>query len=181
MDVFFPETVNSLTAINSLPIDILQDIKEINLQFSSTKHYYTITVCWIMLFFKSPSSVQIVNLCSRPDSFQNICFSSTVWTYLRTVDVAQEPPAGHRQSGKSYPNPYLRRMSMTESVYKIIELVGSSPVSWEEATQNAVKAAGLSLRDLRIAEVVTLDMKIEDGKAAAFRSRVKLSFKLLSD
>ena len=70
---------------------------------------------------------------------------------------------------------------MTESVYKIIELVGSSPVSWEEATQNAVKAAGLSLRDLRIAEVVTLDMKIEDGKAAAFRSRVKLSFKLLSD
>lgn len=72
-------------------------------------------------------------------------------------------------------------MSMTESVYKIIELVGSSPVSWEEATQNAVKAAGLSLRDLRIAEVVKLDMKIEDGKAAAFRARVKLSFKLLSD
>jgi dodecin len=72
-------------------------------------------------------------------------------------------------------------MSMTESVYKIIELVGSSPVSWEEATQNAVKAAGLSLRDLRIAEVVTLDMKIDDGKAVAFRARVKLSFKLVSD
>jgi hypothetical protein len=70
---------------------------------------------------------------------------------------------------------------MTESVYKIIELVGSSPVSWEEATQNAVKAADLSLRDLRIAEVVTLDMKIEDGKASAFRARVKLSFKLVSD
>ncbi len=72
-------------------------------------------------------------------------------------------------------------MSMTESVYKIIELVGSSPVSWEEATQNAVKSAGMSLRDLRIAEVVTLDMKIENGKPSAYRSRVKLSFKLVAD
>ena len=71
---------------------------------------------------------------------------------------------------------------MPESVYKIIELVGSSPVSWEEATQNAVKTAGLSLRDLRIAEIVTLDMKIdENGKGVIFRARVKLSFKLVSD
>ena len=70
---------------------------------------------------------------------------------------------------------------MSESVYKIIEMVGSSPTSWEEATQNAVKAAGLSLRDLRIAEVDTLDMIIEDGKGVIFRSRVKLSFKILSD
>ncbi|MFA6464604.1 MAG: dodecin family protein [Desulfurivibrionaceae bacterium] len=71
---------------------------------------------------------------------------------------------------------------MTESVYKIIELVGSSPVSWEEATQNAVKTAGLSLRDLRIAEVVTLDMKIDEkGKGAIFRARVKVSFKIVSD
>jgi len=70
---------------------------------------------------------------------------------------------------------------MSESVYKIIEMVGSSPVSWEEATQNAVKSAGMSLRDLRIAEVVTLDMKVEDDKPIAFRARVKLSFKLLSD
>ena len=70
---------------------------------------------------------------------------------------------------------------MSESVYKIIEMVGSSQVSWEDATQNAVKAAGLSLRDLRIAEVITLDMKIEDGVGAIFRSRVKLSFKVLSD
>ena len=71
---------------------------------------------------------------------------------------------------------------MSESVYKIIELVGSSPVSWEEATKNAVKTAGLSLRDLRIAEVVTLDMKIaEDGKETTFRARVKLSFKIVSD
>jgi hypothetical protein len=70
---------------------------------------------------------------------------------------------------------------MTESVYKIIELVGSSPVSWEEAAQNAVKSAGMSLRDLRIAEVVTLDMKIEEGQPIAYRARVKLSFKLLAD
>jgi dodecin len=70
---------------------------------------------------------------------------------------------------------------MSESVYKIIEMVGSSPVSWEEATNNAVKSAGMSLRDLRIAEVVTLDMKIDEGKVAAYRARVKLSFKLLSD
>jgi len=70
---------------------------------------------------------------------------------------------------------------MSESVYKIIEMVGSSPNTWEEATQNAVKAAGLSLRDLRIAEVVTQDMIIEDGKGIIFRARVKLSFKVLSD
>jgi flavin-binding protein dodecin len=70
---------------------------------------------------------------------------------------------------------------MSESVYKIIEMVGSSPVSWEEATQNAIKSAGLSLRDLRIAEVDTLDLKIEDGQGAIYRARVKLSFKILAD
>ncbi len=66
---------------------------------------------------------------------------------------------------------------MTESVYKVIELVGTSEQSWEGAAQNAVKAAGESLRDLRIAEVGTLDMKVEDGKVVAYRARVKLSFK----
>jgi flavin-binding protein dodecin len=70
---------------------------------------------------------------------------------------------------------------MSESVYKIIEMVGSSPVSWEEATQNAIKSAGLSLRDLRIAEVETLDLKIEDGQGVVYRARVKLSFKILAD
>lgn len=70
---------------------------------------------------------------------------------------------------------------MTESVYKIIELVGSSPLSWEEATKNAVNSAGLSLRDLRIAEVVTLDMKIENNQPVVFRAKIKLSFKLLAD
>ncbi len=66
---------------------------------------------------------------------------------------------------------------MTESVYKVIELVGTSGQSWEVAAQNAVKAAGASLRDLRIAEIGKLDMKVEDGKVVAYRARVKLSFK----
>jgi len=66
---------------------------------------------------------------------------------------------------------------MTESVYKVIELVGTSEKSWEAAAQNAVKAAGESLRDLRIAEIGKLDMKVEDGKVMAYRARVKLSFK----
>ena len=66
---------------------------------------------------------------------------------------------------------------MTESVYKVIELVGSSPTSWEEAAKNAVERAGQTLRDLRVAEVTKLDMKIEGGKVTAFRTRVNLSFK----
>lgn len=66
---------------------------------------------------------------------------------------------------------------MSVGAYKIIELVGSSDVSWEEAAKNAVETAGKSLRDLRIAEVTKLDMKIEDGKVAAFRARLHLSFK----
>lgn len=72
-------------------------------------------------------------------------------------------------------------MSMSGSVYKIIEMVGASSKSWEEATQNAVESAGLSIRDLRIAEVEKLDMKIEDGLGTVYRARVKLSFKVLSE
>ncbi|MCK4988047.1 MAG: dodecin domain-containing protein [Desulfobacterales bacterium] len=66
---------------------------------------------------------------------------------------------------------------MSDSVYKIIELVGSSPNSWEEAAKNAVDRASKSLRDLRIAEISQLDLKIEDGKVAAYRAKVNLSFK----
>ncbi|HHD82652.1 MAG TPA: dodecin domain-containing protein [Bacteroidetes bacterium] len=69
---------------------------------------------------------------------------------------------------------------MSESVYKIIDLVGSSPNSWEEAAKNAVETASKSLRDLRVAEVDKLDMKVEDGKVTAFRARVKLSFKYVT-
>jgi hypothetical protein len=69
---------------------------------------------------------------------------------------------------------------MSESVYKIVELVGSSTVSWEEAAKNAVNRAAKTLRDLRIAEITKLDMKVEDGKVMAYRARVKLSFKFES-
>ena len=66
---------------------------------------------------------------------------------------------------------------MADSVYKVIRLVGSSPNSWEEAAKNAVETAGQSLRDLRIAEIQKLDLKVEDGKVAAYRALVNLSFK----
>jgi len=70
---------------------------------------------------------------------------------------------------------------MTESVYKVIELVGTSTESWEKAAQAAISAAGKSLRDLRVAEVGKLDMKVEDGKVTAYRARVQLSFKYKSE
>ena len=66
---------------------------------------------------------------------------------------------------------------MDESVYKIIDLVGTSTKSWEDAVSSVIKKASQSLRDLRIAEVKDLDVKIEDGKIAAYRARVALSFK----
>ena len=66
---------------------------------------------------------------------------------------------------------------MSESVYKIIELVGVSESSWEAAAKAAIETAGKNLRDLRIAEVSKLDMKVEDGKVVAYRARVNLSFK----
>lgn len=66
---------------------------------------------------------------------------------------------------------------MTESVYKVIELVGTSSESWEKAAIAAIETASKSLRDLRIAEVLELDMQIEDGKVRAYRTKVKLSFK----
>ncbi|CAG0959269.1 Calcium dodecin [Anaerolineae bacterium] len=66
---------------------------------------------------------------------------------------------------------------MPESVYKLIELVGTSEESWEKAVGNAVAMASKSLRDLRIAEVSELDVQIEDGKIVAYRAKVKVSFK----
>jgi flavin-binding protein dodecin len=67
------------------------------------------------------------------------------------------------------------------SVYKVVELVGTSEESWEQAARNAVETASKSIRDIRVAEVGELDMKIEDGKVTAFRTRVKLSFKYHTD
>jgi dodecin len=70
---------------------------------------------------------------------------------------------------------------MSESVYKLIELVGTSPDSWEKAAANAVETAAKSLKDLRIAEIVDLDLQIEDGKVRAYRAKVKISFKYHSE
>ena len=69
---------------------------------------------------------------------------------------------------------------MAESVYKVIELVGTSTESWEKAAQAAVETASKSLRDLRIAEVVELDMQLENGKVLAYRTKIKVSFKYQS-
>jgi flavin-binding protein dodecin len=66
---------------------------------------------------------------------------------------------------------------MADSMYKVITLVGTSKESWEEAARMAVETAGKNLRDLRVAEVVKLDMKVDGGKVVAFRARVTISFK----
>lgn len=66
---------------------------------------------------------------------------------------------------------------MAESVYKVIELVGTSTESWEKAAEAAVMRASQSLRDLRVAEISELDMHLEDGRVAAYRAKVKVSFK----
>lgn len=71
----------------------------------------------------------------------------------------------------------MRRGVVAESVYKVIELVGTSTDSWEQAAAAAVEKASGSLRDLRIAEIAELDLQIEDGKVRAYRARVKVSFK----
>jgi flavin-binding protein dodecin len=70
-----------------------------------------------------------------------------------------------------------KQTTSAESVYKIVELVGTSAKSWEDAASNAVETAAGTLRDLRIAEIVKLDMKVEDGKVRAYRARVLASFK----
>lgn len=70
---------------------------------------------------------------------------------------------------------------MPDSVYRVTELVGTSEKSWEDAARNAVEQAGKTLRDLRVASVDDLDMKVENGKVVAFRAKVKLSFKYKPD
>lgn len=66
---------------------------------------------------------------------------------------------------------------MADSVYKVVELVGTSDTSWEQAAKNAVETASKSLKNLRIAEISKLDLKVENGKVVAYRAKVSLSFK----
>jgi dodecin len=73
-----------------------------------------------------------------------------------------------------------RKGGSAESVYKVVEVIGTSTKSWDDAAKNAVETAASTLRDLRIAEIVKLDMKVEDGKVQAYRARVMLSFKYRS-
>jgi flavin-binding protein dodecin len=64
-----------------------------------------------------------------------------------------------------------------ESIYKVIEIIGTSPNSWEEAAKNAVETASKTLKDLRVAEAVEFDLKVEDGMVSAYRTKMKISFK----
>jgi len=64
-----------------------------------------------------------------------------------------------------------------ESIYKVIEIIGTSPNSWEEAAKNAVETAGKTLKDLRVAEAVEFDLKLDEGKVSAYRTKMKISFK----
>jgi flavin-binding protein dodecin len=73
-----------------------------------------------------------------------------------------------------------KKSAPSESVYKLVEVIGTSTKSWEDAANNAVETAAKTLRDLRIAEVVKMDMKVEDGKVTEYRTRVLLSFKYQS-
>ena len=71
----------------------------------------------------------------------------------------------------------MAKKIQSEGIYKIVEIIGSSKISWEDAAKRAVRTAGRTLRDLRVAEISKLDMKVEDGKVVAYRARVTLSFK----
>jgi len=71
----------------------------------------------------------------------------------------------------------MAKKSSGEGVYRVIDVIGSSQASWEQAARNAVETAAKSVRDIRIAEVTKMDLKIENGKVVAYRTRVQLSFK----
>ena len=71
----------------------------------------------------------------------------------------------------------MARKIQSEGIYKVVEIIGSSKISWEDAAKRAVQTAARTLRDLRVAEISKLDMRVEDGKVVAYRARVTLSFK----
>jgi flavin-binding protein dodecin len=86
-------------------------------------------------------------------------------------------PGGFSGTFSTRPDTFQRRREMEASTYNIIQLVGTSDKSWEDAAKTAVETAAGSLRDLRIAEVIKLDMTVEKGKVKLYRARVNLSFK----
>jgi flavin-binding protein dodecin len=90
-----------------------------------------------------------------------------------TKTVAEQLIGTSKQKG----NIMAQKGGITDSVYKVVELVGTSSKSWEDAAKNAVETAAASLRDLRVAEIVKQDMTVENGKVAAYRARVLVSFK----
>ena len=71
----------------------------------------------------------------------------------------------------------MAKKKSESGVYRVTEIIGTSPTSWEDAARNAVETAAKSLRDLRVAEICKLDMKVNEGKVVAYRARVSLSFK----
>ena len=70
---------------------------------------------------------------------------------------------------------------MSGSVYKVIELIGTSEVSWDDAAKNAIERANKTLKDLRVAEVTSQDLKLEEGKIVTYRTKLKVSFKFIDD
>jgi len=90
-----------------------------------------------------------------------------------TKTVAKQLIGPNEQKG----NIMAKKGGSADSVYKVVELVGTSSKSWEDAAKNAVETAAASLRDLRVAEIVKQDMTVENGKVAAYRARVLVSFK----
>jgi dodecin len=89
----------------------------------------------------------------------------------RRFVAASSRPTGGSMATKKQPR------QAESGVYRVIDVIGTSPDSWEDAARSAVETAGESLRDLRIAEVARLDVRIEDGKVVAYRARLQLSFK----
>jgi flavin-binding protein dodecin len=109
--------------------------------------------------------------------YQNVYRQSIVFAEAVTLTRVVSKWILHAANHFQIPINHERRIKMAESIYKIIELVGTSTVSWEDAAKNAVETAGKSLKDLRIADVTKMDMKIEKNKVVAYRTRVNLSFK----
>jgi flavin-binding protein dodecin len=91
---------------------------------------------------------------------------------LLTKTVAEQLIGTRKQKGN-----IMAKKSSGDSVYKVVELVGTSAKSWEDAAKNAVETAAATLRDLRVAEIVKQDMTVENGKVGAYRARVLVSFK----